>query len=187
MGAGGIRLRYRPGVQPHHRPSTPSLTHAPTAPCDNIRASTGAPMFVVVWQFEIAEEKIATLRPPMALRAPGRNSSAPRPTTAAPSSSAMPTSPLLPHHRPMASEEAFRAFRKDRDADYESLDRSCDSLTSAKPASAPTPSRHPTTPNQTCTGHHSTFSVSSPFSCVNGCLILLQSLRNLFSSPRISC
>jgi heme-degrading monooxygenase HmoA len=29
-----------------------------------------------------------------------------------------------------ASEEAFRAFRKDHDADYETLDRACDQLTS---------------------------------------------------------
>jgi hypothetical protein len=27
-------------------------------------------------------------------------------------------------------EEAFRAFRKEHDAEYETLDRSCDSLTS---------------------------------------------------------
>jgi nitrogen regulatory protein PII-like uncharacterized protein len=29
-----------------------------------------------------------------------------------------------------ASEDDFRAFRKDHDPEYESLDRSCDSLTS---------------------------------------------------------
>ena len=29
-----------------------------------------------------------------------------------------------------ASEEAFRAFRKDHDAEYEKLDRACDALTS---------------------------------------------------------
>jgi heme-degrading monooxygenase HmoA len=28
-----------------------------------------------------------------------------------------------------ASEEAFRAFRKDHDQEYEALDRSCDALT----------------------------------------------------------
>ena len=71
------------------------------------------------------------LRPLIRTRAPGRNSSAPRPEYRG-------TELLRDAYIPgvyltidrWASEEAFRAFRKDHDADYEALDRACDALTS---------------------------------------------------------
>jgi hypothetical protein len=42
-----------------------------------------------------------------------------------------------------ASEEDFRAFRKDHDQEYETLDRSAIRSPAARPASAPTPSERP--------------------------------------------
>jgi heme-degrading monooxygenase HmoA len=88
-------------------------------------------MFVVVWQFEIAEEKIATFE--AAYGSEGAwaqlfRSSPDYRGTELLRDAYIPGSYLTIDR--WASEEAFRAFRKDRDADYESLDRSCDSLTS---------------------------------------------------------
>jgi heme-degrading monooxygenase HmoA len=88
-------------------------------------------MFVVVWQFEIAEEKIATFE--AAYGSEGTwaqlfRSSPDYRGTELLRDAYIPGSYLTIDR--WASEEAFRAFRKDRDADYESLDRSCDSLTS---------------------------------------------------------
>jgi hypothetical protein len=62
----------------------------------------------------------------MARRARGRNCSALRPNIGA--RSFIPGSYLTIDR--WASEDAFRAFRKDHDGDYETLDRSCDVLTS---------------------------------------------------------
>jgi heme-degrading monooxygenase HmoA len=88
-------------------------------------------MFVVVWQFEIAEEKIAAFE--AAYGSEGAwaqlfRSSPDYRGTELLRDAYIPGSYLTIDR--WASEEAFRAFRKDRDADYESLDRSCDSLTS---------------------------------------------------------
>ena len=88
-------------------------------------------MFVVVWQFEIAEEKLAAFE--AAYGSEGTwaqlfRSSPDYRGTELLRDAYIPGSYLTIDR--WASEEAFRAFRKDRDADYESLDRSCDSLTS---------------------------------------------------------
>ncbi|MGD0734928.1 MAG: antibiotic biosynthesis monooxygenase [Terracidiphilus sp.] len=88
-------------------------------------------MFVVVWQFEIAEEKIAAFE--AAYGSEGAwaqlfRSSPDYQGTELLRDAYIPGSYLTIDR--WASEEAFRAFRKDHDADYESLDRSCDSLTS---------------------------------------------------------
>ena len=88
-------------------------------------------MFVVVWQFEIAEDKIAGFE-----AAYGTDGSWAKLFRTSPSY--LGTELLHDTYIPgnyltidrWASEEAFRAFRKDHDADYETLDRACDSLTS---------------------------------------------------------
>ncbi len=87
-------------------------------------------MFVVVWQFDIAEEKIAGFE-----------------TAYGPEGPWAQLFRVSPHYKGTellrdayvpgnyltidrwASEEAFRAFRKDHDAAYEQLDRDCDTLT----------------------------------------------------------
>ena len=88
-------------------------------------------MFVVVWQFEIAEENVAAFE-----AAYGPNGSWAQLFRS--SSDYQGTELLRDAYVPgtyltidrWASENAFRAFRKEHDADYESLDRSCDALTS---------------------------------------------------------
>ena len=88
-------------------------------------------MFVVVWQFEIAEEKIAAFEaaygPEGAWAQLFRTSSEYRGTELL-RDAYIPCSYLTIDL--WISEEAFRAFRKDHDADYESLERACDELTS---------------------------------------------------------
>jgi heme-degrading monooxygenase HmoA len=88
-------------------------------------------MFVVVWQFEIAEDKIAAFEaaysPDGAWATLFRTSPDYRGTELL--RDAYIPGAYLTIDR-WASEDAFRAFRKDHDADYETLDRSCDSLTS---------------------------------------------------------
>ena len=87
-------------------------------------------MFIVVWQFEIAEENTAAFE-----AAYGTNGSWAQLFRA--SSDYQGTELLRDVYIPGAyltidrwsSEEAFRAFRKEHDAAYESLDRSCDALT----------------------------------------------------------
>jgi heme-degrading monooxygenase HmoA len=87
-------------------------------------------MFVVVWQFEIAEEKVAAFE-----------------AAYSPEGAWAQLFHASPHYQGTellrdayiagnyltidrwASEEAFRAFRKDHDAAYEALDRACDELT----------------------------------------------------------
>jgi heme-degrading monooxygenase HmoA len=88
-------------------------------------------MFVVVWQFEIAEEKVqafeAAYGPDGAWAQLFRNSA-----------NYLGTELLRDAYIPgsyltidrWASEGDFRAFRKDHDAEYEALDRDSDSLTS---------------------------------------------------------
>jgi heme-degrading monooxygenase HmoA len=88
-------------------------------------------MFVVVWQFEIAEEKIAAFE-----AAYGPEGAWAQLFRSSPSY--LGTELLRDAYVPgnyltidrWESEEAFRAFRKDNDTAYETLDRDCDSLTS---------------------------------------------------------
>jgi len=87
-------------------------------------------MFVVVWQFEIAEEKVAAFEaaygPEGAWAELFRRSP-----------EYLGTELLKDAYVPgiyltidrWASEEAFRAFRREQDAEYERLDRECDELT----------------------------------------------------------
>ncbi len=87
-------------------------------------------MFVVVWQFEIAEDKIAQFE-----------------AAYGPEGSWAQLFRTSPHYRGTellrdtyvpgnyltidrwVSEEDFRAFRKEHDKEYEALDRACDALT----------------------------------------------------------
>jgi heme-degrading monooxygenase HmoA len=87
-------------------------------------------MFIVVWRFEIAEEKIGAFE---AAYGPEGNWA----QLFRRSAEYLGTELLRDAYAPGAyltidrwvSEEAFRAFRKDHDAAYEELDRSCDALT----------------------------------------------------------
>jgi heme-degrading monooxygenase HmoA len=87
-------------------------------------------MFVVVWQFEIAEEKVAGFEaaysPEGAWAQLFRASSDYRGTELL--CDAYISGSYLTIDR-WSSEEAFRAFRKDHDQEYETLDRKCDELT----------------------------------------------------------
>jgi heme-degrading monooxygenase HmoA len=88
-------------------------------------------MFVVVWHFEIAEEKIAAFEAaysPEGAWAQLFSASPEYRGTELLRDAYIPGSYLTIDR--WASEEAFRAFRKEHDAEYETLDRSCDSLTS---------------------------------------------------------
>lgn len=88
-------------------------------------------MFVVVWQFEIAEEKIADFE-----AAYGPEGSWAQLFRNAPDY--LGTELLRDVYIPGSyltidrweSEAAFRSFRKTHDSAYEALDRSCDALTS---------------------------------------------------------
>ena len=88
-------------------------------------------MFVVVWQFEIAEEKIAAFE-----AAYGPDGSWAQLFRRSPEYRG--TELLRNAHVPgtyltidrWTCDGAFRAFRKEHDADYEALDRACDALTS---------------------------------------------------------
>jgi heme-degrading monooxygenase HmoA len=88
-------------------------------------------MFVVVWQFEIAEDKIAAFE-----AAYGPEGSWAQLFRTSPSY--LGTELLRDAYVPGSyltidrweSEEDFRAFRKEHDQDYEVLDRACDELTS---------------------------------------------------------
>ena len=88
-------------------------------------------MFIVVWQFEIAEEKIAAFEaaygPEGAWTQLFRSSPEYQGTELL--RDAYVTGIYLTIDR-WASEQAFRAFRKDHDGAYESLDRDCDALVS---------------------------------------------------------
>jgi heme-degrading monooxygenase HmoA len=90
-------------------------------------------VFVILWQFDIGEEQI-----------PGFEASygpaGPWAALFARSSEYRGTELLKDAYVPgryvtidrWTSEEAFRAFRAEYDADYEALDRSCDSLTATE-------------------------------------------------------
>jgi heme-degrading monooxygenase HmoA len=88
-------------------------------------------MFVVIWKFEIADEKVtgfeAAYGPEGAWAKLFRSSP-----------NYLGTELLRDAYVPLSyvtidrwkSEEAFRAFRREHDGDYEKLDRQCDALTS---------------------------------------------------------
>ena len=88
-------------------------------------------MFVVVWQFEIAEEKVAAFE-----AAYGPEGAWAQLLSNSPKF--LGTELLRDAYIPFtyltidrwASEDDFRAFRKDHDTEYEVLDRASDSLTS---------------------------------------------------------
>jgi heme-degrading monooxygenase HmoA len=88
-------------------------------------------MFVVVWKFEIAEEQVAAFE--AAYEPEGAWAKLFRT-----SPEYLGTELLRDAYIPLsyvtidrwASEDAFRAFRKEHDAEYEALDRSSDALTS---------------------------------------------------------
>jgi heme-degrading monooxygenase HmoA len=87
-------------------------------------------MFVVVWQFEIAEEDVAAFE-----TAYGPEGTWAQLFRTSPNylgtellRDAYVTGSYLTIDR-WASEQDFRAFRKDHDPAYETLDRSCDALT----------------------------------------------------------
>jgi hypothetical protein len=88
-------------------------------------------MFVVVWQFEVAEEKIAPFEaaygPEGSWAQLFRLSSDYQGTELL--CDAYVAGKYLTVDR-WTSEESFRTFRRDHDAEYESLDRLCDPLTS---------------------------------------------------------
>lgn len=90
-------------------------------------------MFVVVWQFEIAEEKIAAFE-----AAYGSEGSWAQLFRTSPGyqgtellRDAYVSGLYLTIDR-WISEDAFRAFRKDNDVAYETLDRACDALTQSE-------------------------------------------------------
>jgi heme-degrading monooxygenase HmoA len=88
-------------------------------------------MFVVVWQFEIAEEKVAAFEAaygPEGTWAQLFRTSPDYRGTELLRDAYIPDSYLTIDR--WTSEEAFRAFRRDHDAGYEALDRTCDALTS---------------------------------------------------------
>ena len=88
-------------------------------------------MFVVVWQFEIAEDKIAGFEAsygPEGAWAQLFRTSPNYLGTELLRDAYIPGSYLTIDR--WASEEDFRAFRKQHDQDYEAVDRNCDSLTS---------------------------------------------------------
>jgi len=90
-------------------------------------------MFVILWQFDIAEDKIAGFE-----AAYGSQGS--WAALFAHSSEYLGTELLKDAYVPgryvtvdrWQSEDAFRAFRAQHDAEYEALDRGCDSLTGAE-------------------------------------------------------
>lgn len=90
-------------------------------------------MFVVVWQFEIAEDKVAAFE-----AAYGSAGSWAQLFRTSPQYQG--TELLRDAYIPgryltidrWASEDDFRAFRKAHDQEYEALDRACDALTSSE-------------------------------------------------------
>ena len=90
-------------------------------------------MFVVVWKFETAEDQLAAFE-----AAYGSDGAWARLFRNSPDY--LGTELLRDAYVPgvyltidrWSSEEAFRAFRKDHDPEYEQLDRSCDALTASE-------------------------------------------------------
>ena len=87
-------------------------------------------MFVVIWKFEIAEDKIADFEAAYGPEGTWAKLFCTSPNyqgTELLRDAYVPGSYLTIDR--WTSEEAFRAFRKEHDADYETLDRQCDALT----------------------------------------------------------
>ncbi|HEU5351368.1 MAG TPA: antibiotic biosynthesis monooxygenase [Terracidiphilus sp.] len=87
-------------------------------------------MFVVVWQFEVAEEKISAFEAaygPQGSWATLFRTSPDYHGTELLRDAYIPGAYLTIDR--WTSEQAFRDFRRDHDADYELLDRACDALT----------------------------------------------------------
>ncbi|HEX8813698.1 MAG TPA: antibiotic biosynthesis monooxygenase [Terracidiphilus sp.] len=87
-------------------------------------------MFIVVWQFEIAEAQIVDFEAaygPEGAWAELFRASADYHGTELLRDAYVPGTYLTIDR--WASEEAFRSFRKEHDAAYEALDRKCDALT----------------------------------------------------------
>jgi heme-degrading monooxygenase HmoA len=87
-------------------------------------------MFVVMWQFEIAEEKIASFE--AAYGPEGNWAQLFRRSAEYLGTELLRDAYVAGSYLTIdrwASEAAFRAFRKDHDAAYEELDRACDALT----------------------------------------------------------
>src|SRR5271168_2957480 len=90
-------------------------------------------MFAILWQFDITEDKIAAFEA-------AYGSSGSWAALFALSPDYLGTELLKDAYVPgryltidrWRSEEAFRAFRAEHDADYEELDRGCDSLTASE-------------------------------------------------------
>ena len=90
-------------------------------------------MFVVVWRFEIAEEKVSAFEAaygPQGAWAQLFKLSPNYLGTELLRDAYIPGSYLTIDR--WSSEDAFRAFRKEHDPEYEALDRSCDSMTSSE-------------------------------------------------------
>jgi heme-degrading monooxygenase HmoA len=87
-------------------------------------------MFVVVWQFEIAEEKVAAFEAAYGPQGDWAQlfHNSPDYLGTELLRDAFISGSYLTIDR-WENEEAYRAFRKDHDAEYETLDRSCDALT----------------------------------------------------------
>jgi heme-degrading monooxygenase HmoA len=88
-------------------------------------------MFIVIWQFEIAEEKIAAFEAAYSSEGAWAQLFGTSPDyrgTELLRDAYVPGNYLTIDR--WASEEAFRTFRKEHDSAYEALDRSCDALTS---------------------------------------------------------
>jgi heme-degrading monooxygenase HmoA len=87
-------------------------------------------MFVIVWQFEIAEERIAQFE--AAYGPEGTWAQLFRRSAAYSGTELLRDAYIAGSYLTIdrwTSEDAFRSFRKDHDADYEALDRACDALT----------------------------------------------------------
>jgi heme-degrading monooxygenase HmoA len=88
-------------------------------------------MFVVVWQFEIAEEKISAFE--AAYGPEGNWAQLFRTSSEYFGTELLRDAYISGSYLTIdrwASEDAFRSFRKENDTAYESLDRTCDALTS---------------------------------------------------------
>jgi heme-degrading monooxygenase HmoA len=91
----------------------------------------GTFMFVIIWKFEIAEDQIAGFEAaygPDGAWAQLFRTSPDYKGTELLRDAYIPGSYLTIDR--WTNEEAYRAFRKEHDADYETLDRQCDALTS---------------------------------------------------------
>ena len=88
-------------------------------------------MFIVVWQFEVAEENVSAFEAAYGPDGPWSQlfrSSPEYHGTELLRDVYIPGNYLTIDR--WASEDAFRAFRRDQDPAYEALDRTCDALTS---------------------------------------------------------